>query len=64
MPRQDVFLSCGHLVLVLGDRQVVGYNTKFKGFSFVTVHESGHEVPMYQPKRGLEVLKRFLANEW
>lgn len=46
------------------EQQVVGYNTKFKGFSFVTVHESGHEVPMYQPKRGLEVLKRFLANEW
>mmetsp|Transcript_31372 Transcript_31372/g.68588 ORF Transcript_31372/g.68588 Transcript_31372/m.68588 type:complete len:535 (-) Transcript_31372:466-2070(-) len=45
------------------DDQVAGYVTKFDGFSFVTVRDSGHEVPTYQPKRALEVLRRFLAKE-
>jgi hypothetical protein len=30
----------------------------------VSVRDSGHEVPMYQPKRALEVLRKFLADEF
>jgi len=44
------------------DEQVAGYITKFKGFTFLTVHNSGHEVPSYQPQVALEMLKRFLDN--
>lgn len=46
------------------EEQVAGYVTKFQGFNFVSVHDSGHEVPMYQPKRALEVLRKFLADEF
>jgi len=44
--------------------QVAGYVTKFQGFTFLTVHKSGHEVPMYQPEAGLELLRGYLAGDF
>eukprot|EP00238_Polyblepharides_amylifera_P001590 CAMPEP_0196571802 /NCGR_PEP_ID=MMETSP1081-20130531/1939_1 /TAXON_ID=36882 /ORGANISM="Pyramimonas amylifera, Strain CCMP720" /LENGTH=553 /DNA_ID=CAMNT_0041888893 /DNA_START=167 /DNA_END=1828 /DNA_ORIENTATION=+ len=44
------------------DDQVAGYVTKFDGFTLLTVHDAGHEVPTYQPKMALEMLKRYFNN--
>lgn len=44
------------------DDQVAGYVTKFDGYSLVTVHNAGHEVPSFQPKIALSMLRRFLNN--
>jgi len=44
--------------------QVGGYLTQFKGFSFVTVHGAGHEVPTYKQQAALEVLKNYLSGKW
>lgn len=51
------------------DGQIAGFWTDFnvpsKGsFSFVTVHNAGHMVPSTQPKRALELLRRYLRHTW
>lgn len=48
------------------DNQVAGYVTEYAPpsgvrFTFATVKQAGHEVPMYQPLRGLAMVQRFLA---
>jgi carboxypeptidase C (cathepsin A) len=50
------------------DNQVAGYVTEYAPpsgvrFTFVTVKQAGHEVPMYQPARGLALMQRFVAGE-
>ena len=45
------------------DNQVAGYVTEYDApvrFAFLTVKQAGHEVPMYQPLRGLAMLQRFV----
>jgi len=42
------------------DEQVAGYKLKYDGISFVTVHDAGHEVPTYQPKRMFTLFEDFL----
>lgn len=44
--------------------QTAGYFTKFDGFSLVTVHGAGHEVPTYKPAEGYELFRKYLAGEW
>jgi len=46
------------------DGQIAGYFTKYEGLTFATVHNSGHEVPMYQPLFGLQLLLRWLGGEF
>ena len=31
---------------------------------FLRVYEAGHMVPMDQPENALEMIKRFIANDW
>ena len=48
------------------DNQVAGYVTEFETptrFTFATVKQAGHEVPMYQPERALAMVQRFIAGE-
>ena len=51
------------------DGQTAGYITKFNTpfskdtrFSFITVHNAGHEVPTYKPKEALELFSMYLHN--
>ena len=51
------------------DGQTAGFITKFKTpyskdsrFSFITVHDAGHEVPTYKPKDALELFEMYLNN--
>ena len=52
------------------DDQVAGYVTSYAGggdnpavsnFTFATVKGSGHMVPQYQPKRGMELFRSFIT---
>ena len=44
--------------------QVGGYNMVYKGdITFATVRGAGHEVPSYQPKRALAMIKLFLEGK-
>ena len=51
------------------DEQVAGYVTSYAGggnpsvsnFTFATVKGSGHMVPQYQPKRGMELFRSFIT---
>ena len=52
------------------DGQTAGFITKFETpfskdsrFSFVTVHDAGHEVPTYKPKEALELFEMYLNNK-
>ncbi|PKA57611.1 Serine carboxypeptidase 24 [Apostasia shenzhenica] len=45
------------------DRQVGGWTEVYKGLTFATVRGAGHEVPMFQPKRALQLFKSFLAGK-
>lgn len=45
-------------------KQTAGYAVKFDGLTFVTVHGAGHLVPATRPVQGLEVLRKFLGDEW
>lgn len=54
-----------------GDGQVGGYRVKYqdasspkRGITFATVHHAGHEVPMYQPMKGLHVFKNYINGTW
>jgi carboxypeptidase C (cathepsin A) len=51
------------------DGQTAGFITKFKTpyskdsrFSFITVHDAGHEVPAYKTKDALELFEMYLYN--
>ena len=46
------------------DGQIAGYFTKYEGLTFATVHNSGHEVPMYQPMKGLHVFENYINGTW
>jgi carboxypeptidase C (cathepsin A) len=50
--------------------QTAGFITKFKTpfgkesrFSFITVHDAGHEVPTYRPKDALELFNMYINNK-
>jgi carboxypeptidase C (cathepsin A) len=50
--------------------QTAGFITKFKTpfgkesrFSFITVHDAGHEVPTYRPKDALELFSMYINNK-
>jgi carboxypeptidase C (cathepsin A) len=52
------------------DGQTAGFKTKFKTpfgknsrFSFLTVHDAGHEVPTYKPKDALELFDMYINNK-
>lgn len=52
------------------DGQTAGFITKFKTpfnknnrFSFITVHNAGHEVPTYKPKDALELFEMYINNK-
>lgn len=52
------------------DGQTAGFITKFKTpfgknsrFSFITVHDAGHEVPTYKPKDALELFDMYINNK-
>lgn len=52
-----------------GSGQVGGYHVKFNGTSgssltFVTAHDAGHEVSMYQPLKGFMLFKNFVKGIW
>mmetsp|Transcript_39750 Transcript_39750/g.52399 ORF Transcript_39750/g.52399 Transcript_39750/m.52399 type:complete len:607 (+) Transcript_39750:64-1884(+) len=40
--------------------QVAGYETRFEGLRFVTVHGAGHEVPAFKPGPSIKLLAGFL----
>lgn len=42
--------------------QVAGFEIRFKGFTFATVHGAGHMVPSTRPAEALELLKRFFKS--
>jgi carboxypeptidase C (cathepsin A) len=46
-------------------KEPFGFLTRFSGtqFSFLTVHKAGHEVPMTQPKAGLQVWEQFITGK-
>jgi carboxypeptidase C (cathepsin A) len=48
------------------DEQVAGYVSHFEDgvMTYATVHGAGHEVPTYKPKQALDLLQKFLSNEW
>jgi serine carboxypeptidase-like clade 2 len=42
--------------------QVGGYTEVYKGdLTFATVRDAGHQVPSFQPARGLSLIKHFLG---
>ncbi|KAF6172876.1 hypothetical protein GIB67_035430, partial [Kingdonia uniflora] len=44
-------------------REVGGWTTIYEGLTFVTVRGVGHQVPIFAPKRSLQLIKHFLANK-
>lgn len=50
----------------LYDSQLAGYYTTWHktNFTFLTVHNAGHEVPAYQPVVALDMWNKYLAGEW
>jgi carboxypeptidase C (cathepsin A) len=53
------------------DGQTAGFITTFKTpfskesrFSFITVHDAGHEVPTYKPKDALELFEMYINNKF
>lgn len=43
--------------------QVSGWTEIYKGLTFVTIRNAGHEVPTYAPKRSLQLIRHFLDNK-
>jgi len=37
---------------------------QYGNLHFLRVYEAGHMVPMNQPENALEMIKRFIANDW
>ncbi|KAJ8618560.1 hypothetical protein MRB53_014746 [Persea americana] len=44
-------------------KEVGGWTVIYEGLTFVTVRGAGHRVPTFAPKRSLQLLRHFLANE-
>ncbi|KAF7848140.1 hypothetical protein BT93_L2258 [Corymbia citriodora subsp. variegata] len=44
-------------------QQVGGWTVEYDELTFVTVRGAGHEVPTFAPKRALQLVKHFLADE-
>ncbi|KAF5185348.1 Serine carboxypeptidase-like [Thalictrum thalictroides] len=44
-------------------REIGGWSIIYDGLTFVTVRGAGHQVPTYAPKRSLQLIKHFLANQ-
>ncbi|XP_042511650.1 serine carboxypeptidase-like 34 [Macadamia integrifolia] len=44
-------------------QQVGGWTIIYDGLTFVTVRGAGHQVPTFVPKKALQLLRHFLANE-
>lgn len=42
--------------------QVGGYTQGYDGLTFVTIRNSGHEVPLYQPARGLSLITSYITD--
>uniref|UniRef100_A0A1D1XLI7 Carboxypeptidase n=1 Tax=Anthurium amnicola TaxID=1678845 RepID=A0A1D1XLI7_9ARAE len=42
-------------------REVGGWTEVYEGLTFATVRGAGHEVPLFQPKRGFRLFKSFLG---
>ncbi|XP_043693871.1 serine carboxypeptidase 24-like [Telopea speciosissima] len=63
--------SLNHLNLTVKTRwypwnsggQVGGWTEVYEGLTFATVRGAGHEVPLFQPKRGFTLFRSFLAGE-
>ncbi|XP_078443403.1 alpha/beta-Hydrolases superfamily protein [Wolffia australiana] len=61
--------SLNHLKLVVkvrwypwyAGREVGGWTEIYRGLTFATVRGAGHEVPLFQPRRALQLFKSFLA---
>ncbi|KAJ3695438.1 hypothetical protein LUZ60_000815 [Juncus effusus] len=43
--------------------QVGGWSEVYEGLTFASVRGAGHEVPLFQPKRGFRLFQSFLAGE-
>lgn len=39
-----------------------GYLTQYQGLDFMTVHGSGHYVPLYKPRQALLMISAFLTD--
>jgi len=46
------------------DGQIAGSSQGFDGFRFTTVNGAGHMVPSTRPAQSLEMLRKYLDNEW
>ncbi|KAF8407432.1 hypothetical protein HHK36_006565 [Tetracentron sinense] len=44
-------------------KEVGGWTIAFDGLTFVTVRGAGHQVPTFVPKRSLQLIRHFLANQ-
>ncbi|XP_042490293.1 serine carboxypeptidase-like 34 [Macadamia integrifolia] len=44
-------------------QQVGGWTTIYDGLTFVTLRGAGHQVPTFVPRKALQLIKHFLANE-
>ncbi|RWR97994.1 Peptidase S10 [Cinnamomum micranthum f. kanehirae] len=44
-------------------KEVGGWTIIYEGLTFVTVRGAGHQVPTFAPKRSLQLIRHFLANE-
>lgn len=45
------------------NQQVAGWTSIYEGLTFATVRGAGHKVPMFAPKRALQLVEHFLANK-
>lgn len=51
-------------ICLVNTKQVGGYSTTYEGnLTLVTVRGAGHEVPSYQPARGLSLVRYFLEGK-
>ncbi|WOL06442.1 hypothetical protein Cni_G15176 [Canna indica] len=44
-------------------RQVAGWTEVYEGMTFASVRGAGHEVPLFQPRRAIQLFKSFLAGK-
>ncbi|KAJ1698575.1 hypothetical protein LUZ63_007087 [Rhynchospora breviuscula] len=63
--------SIGHLRLKVkipwypwySGRQVGGWSEVYEGLTFASIRGAGHEVPLFQPRRGYDMFRSFLAGK-
>merc|ERR1711879_1070629 len=44
--------------------EVGGFVKQWENIAFMTVRGAGHEVPEYEPQRGLELWRRYITNNY